>query len=522
MKPTVAGKRYLARVAASRNRAKNSLKPIAATALGLAVCFIQALASCARPSRSQSPQVHPSAAGAAPTLSATVWRVVGRPPGEFTGEGRDEVTDAAGATLSLRSAIAAPTGFGMLMASLPADSYRRLRMRVTGEIRTHRVVGGGASLWLRVDGPAGPQLLDNGTDRAIRDDSGWVEQVIVLPVTPDATKLFFGALLTGAGEMEVRRLRIEVLPAPAGAAPVGMAKTVLDSAVALVRARSMWRDTVSWSVILPEVAELARGASASAEVYPAIRVLLSRLGDHHSVFLPPQATTAFRTGGAENPPATAHALGNGIGYIAVFTYGGIESTAAQNYYEAAQASLFASLGGASCGWIVDLRANGGGNMYPMLAGLKPLLGDTNLGSFMSPGGVRSPWRATYDDTSDAMTAPAPRELAPLESAYVAVLTGPRTASSGEAVTISFRGRARTRSFGAPTAGFSTANETFALPDGAMIVLTTAIEADRTGREYGDKVDPDEIVPGANDAAADADSTVMAASKWLHARSGCTR
>jgi carboxyl-terminal processing protease len=425
------------------------------------------------------------------------------------------VTDREGATLSLRSTVPAPKSFGTLTASIPADSYRHSRVRVVGEVRTHNVVGAGASLWLRVDGPTGAQLLDNGTDRAIRGDSGWVEQAITLPVTRDATKVFFGALLRGTGEMEVRGLRIEVRPVPSGAAPVGMARTVLDSAVAIVRARSMWRDTVSWSVVLPEVAELAQGASVNTDVYPAIRVLLTRLGDHHSFFLPPQATTAFRTGGAQNPPATARVLGSGIGYVAVFAYSGIEPTAAQNYARAAHASLSASLGGASCGWVVDLRGNGGGNMYPMLAGLKPFLGDTTLGAFISPGEGRSPWSA------GAVAATVPRELAPLESAYVAVLTGPRTASSGEAVTISFRGRARTRSFGAPTAGLSTANGTFPLPDGAMVVLTTAIEADRTGREYGGKVDPDELVPGPNNAAADADSTVMAASKWLRAQSSCT-
>ncbi len=28
-----------------------------------------------------------------------------------------------------------------------------------------------------------------------------------------------------------------------------------------------------------------------------------------------------------------------------------------------------------CGWIVDLRGNGGGNMWPMLAGVGPILGE---------------------------------------------------------------------------------------------------------------------------------------------------
>jgi C-terminal processing protease CtpA/Prc len=111
-------------------------------------------------------------------------------------------------------------------------------------------------------------------------------------------------------------------------------------------------------------------------------------------------------------------------------------------------------------------------------------------------------------------------LASLINAYVAVLTGPRTGSSGEAVTISFKGRARTRSFGSPTAGLSTANATYALPDGSMIVLTTAIEADRTGKTYGQKVDPDEVIAGPNSSAAESDSTAAAAVRWLKQESRC--
>ena len=110
--------------------------------------------------------------------------------------------------------------------------------------------------------------------------------------------------------------------------------------------------------------------------------------------------------------------------------------------------------------------------------------------------------------------------------WVAVLTGPRTASSGEAVAISFKGRPRTRSFGQPTIGLSSANGTFPLPDGAMILLTTAIEADRTGKQYGEKVDPDEIVPAPAASAPPAnsidDATMAAAIAWLRRSCGSDR
>ena len=108
-------------------------------------------------------------------------------------------------------------------------------------------------------------------------------------------------------------------------------------------------------------------------------------------------------------------------------------------------------------------------------------------------------------------------LAALDSSYVAVLTGPRTASSGEAVAISFIGRPRTRSFGLPTAGLSTANRTYPLPDSSLIVLTVSVEADRNGKRYGYKIDPNEVV---TPDSATGDVQLSRAVAWLKSQPSC--
>ena len=48
---------------------------------------------------------------------------------------------------------------------------------------------------------------------------------------------------------------------------------------------------------------------------------------------------------------------------------------------------------ASCRWVVDLRGNGGGNMWPMLGGLRPFFGEAGLGSFVSTAGQAPLWHA---------------------------------------------------------------------------------------------------------------------------------
>src|SRR5262249_2705971 len=119
------------------------------------------------------------------------------------------------------------------------------------------------------------------------------------------------------------------------------------------------------------------------------------------------------------------------------------------------------------GWIIDLRGNEGGDMWPMLAGIAPVLGEGGLGAFVGPDGAKEKGSdregkvlAGTEVAEAAAEASRPKQPAPT----VAVLTDGKTASSGEAVAIAFRGRPKTRSFGQSTAGLSTSNEVFPLSD----------------------------------------------------------
>jgi len=89
--------------------------------------------------------------------------------------------------------------------------------------------------------------------------------------------------------------------------------------------------------------------------------------------------------------------------------------------------------------------------------------------------------------------------------------------------VAFRGRAETRSFGAPTRGLSAGNRTFALPDGASLVLTVAATSDLAGRVYAGPIAPDEVVAGAGErrtAEAPIDAALDAALAWLTAGDSC--
>src|SRR4029079_4718134 len=77
-------------------------------------------------------------------------------------------TDAAGATLTLRSDSALTAMSGSIGASIAADSFRLRRVRIIADVET-RDVTGGASPWVRVDGPQGSMMmLENGLDQPVR------------------------------------------------------------------------------------------------------------------------------------------------------------------------------------------------------------------------------------------------------------------------------------------------------------------------------------------------------------------
>jgi C-terminal processing protease CtpA/Prc len=310
---------------------------------------------------------------------------------------------------------------------------------------------------------------------------------------------------------------LPVQQAPASPTSEVTATRVLDAAIAIVKANALQRDRIVWPEIEPKLREMVQSSTHPADAYPAIKVLLASLGDRHSFAMPPAQTTAFKTGGANNPPAEVMMLPGRVGYIRVPAYAGGDPGAAKGYVTRVHDEIAKISSMASCGWTVDLRPNGGGNMWPMLAGLKPLLGSGTLGSFEAPGRPSVTWKATA-----AVQVEPPASLGSLDQAWVAVLTGPKTASSGEAVAVAFRERPRSRSFGQPTAGLSTANGSFPLPDGGMLFLTASVFADRTGRQYGEKLIPDESVEWSGTIGAADDTVISAAARWLTSSSGCAR
>jgi C-terminal processing protease CtpA/Prc len=329
--------------------------------------------------------------------------------------------------------------------------------------------------------------------------------------------LIMAGVLTSCGHMPPSS---SLTPTPSLSS---QATVYLTAVLDIMQQHSVNRKHINWTNLRQQTFVMAAGAKTPADTYAAIRHALAELGDHHSVFLDPQqANQLAAVPFTSDQEPHGRLLAYGIGYLEL-PYFKASQQAAKQYVLLAQEAIRTADQAGTCGWIVDLRKNVGGNVWPMLAGVGPILGEGVAGSFVDPDGVKAAWGYYHGQAQMAGTtlveATNPYQLKhPLPP--VAVLTGPITASSGEGITVAFRGRPHTRSFGEPTYGVPTDNRDFPLRDGALLVLTVAVDADRTGQTYDSAITPDQSVPFDLSQIGPADRVVQDATSWLHDQEGC--
>jgi len=417
-------------------------------------------------------------------------------------EGTGNPWSPAGATLHVAATGERVDASGSIGSASDAAPFRHRIVRLDADLTTHDAEKG-AVIYLGVNGPGGKLDFISTDQLRVRGNQNRVHREIELAVPGIATRLIYGAGLYGKGSLSVAQLRLSTGASVEDVPPQRM----LDAAIDIVRQNALHAGEVDWKAVEPRIRAMAADARVAPQTYPAIRALLNSLGDHHSSLFTAASNKLRSTqGGAMSPPVVEQRPG-AVGYIAMPGYEGGDAQASRAFAQNMVQAITRLAPRVHCGWIVDLRNDKGGNMFPMLAGLRPLLGGAPLGSFRNARGEVQTWQAG-DEGIEAMRPKAPD----LAQAKVAVLTGPHTASSGEAVAVAFRGRPHTRSFGEATAGMSTANAMYPLPDGSRIVLTTSVDLDRNGHAYGDKIQPDQIIPADTDGESDA--ILAAASRWL--------
>ncbi|MBW6532616.1 S41 family peptidase [Sphingomonas sp. RRHST34] len=320
-----------------------------------------------------------------------------------------------------------------------------------------------------------------------------------------------------------------MLIAPTGrpVPPNGVALAYYKQALGLIKQHHRKSSKADWAMIEPRARALLAAAKQPSDTYRAIRFLLASLNEPHSFLAEPESSSGEKPNRQSEatagpmPTATlpmSRLVENKFGYLylpGLNTLGSDGPALGLRYSSTLRTALLDMDKHNLCGFIVDLRGNNGGNMWPMLQGLDPLLGGPPFGYFVLPDRTKQEWtrragNIVYSAVSTGATSPtfSLRHA----SAPLAVLIGSQTASSGEMAAIAFIGRANTRIFGSPSAGFTSANKVYRLSDGAALALTETAVQDRFGKEYVGPIVPDEQVDG-----SDLESVV---NNWLSSQ--CTK
>jgi carboxyl-terminal processing protease len=324
----------------------------------------------------------------------------------------------------------------------------------------------------------------------------------------------------------------------------------LNHALDIMEEKSFRRQSVDWVKLRRVALEQATGAQSPADTYEAIRVALRSLGDRHSFLQLSSADLKAKDKEARarrqdakpaqapgekwppspyierHSPSGSMEIIDGISIATVIVPAFEQTDDGQMhvYAETLRSEVARLAEKRPAGWIVDLRGNLGGNVWPMLAGVGPLAASGTLGAFVDANGNKDSWFVagdgsgvnTHDGKRQIFCWTPPKPISFTTPPIVAVLVDRGTASSGEAVAIAFQGSPHSKLLGRPTHGQSTSNEGFPLPDGANLVLTTAVEADRNGRIYIDGIVPD--VALAEETGLSAPGTIdpmtRAAADWI--------
>lgn len=285
----------------------------------------------------------------------------------------------------------------------------------------------------------------------------------------------------------------------------------LEAVLSVMQSHALRRAEIDWKTFRARVLAEAQQAHTTSDLEGSLRLALALLADDHSVYM----TQAGKVIGASTKQCKADVAPfralppSGIGYLPVLGFVG-EERSAELFAVELQDYIHSRDSKATSRWIIDLRWNRGGNMYPMIAGIGPLLGEGVAGYFLHPGGSRTPWGyergRAFEGKAHHVEVATP--YYPLNrEPFVAVLIGGQTSSSGEAVAIAFKRRPRTRFFGTRTCGLSTENEAFHFANGDTLYLTIGVMADREGTRFGGPVEPDETV-------TDAEQVIPRAVEWL--------
>lgn len=271
-------------------------------------------------------------------------------------------------------------------------------------------------------------------------------------------------------------------------------------ALATIGKNGIYSGSDEWKSTYEECLKMIENAESYEDTYPAIKKALSVCGGKHSMLMTKSESQSTSDSYDEVLPTVS--LNDDIAVIKLPDFLGT-AEAGRKYAKVAEDFIHENRDKVK-GVVLDLRGNTGGDMGPMATAVSSLLPDGEL-MYYHYRSYDVP--VTLKDGVISNAGTGGKSLYPDEKLKVpvAILTDGMTASSGEALTLCFRGLENVKTFGAPTAGYTSVNMLYSLYDGAQMYLTVAFDKAHTGEIFKEtSIEPDVAT----------DSPLEAALEWL--------
>ncbi|MBO9201890.1 MULTISPECIES: S41 family peptidase [Niastella] len=286
-------------------------------------------------------------------------------------------------------------------------------------------------------------------------------------------------------------------------------KSYLAEITSIIKNKSIVANNIDWVKYEKDLAFLSQNINevdSCRRVLDYITVVLRKAGDRHSAFIDKQGVGKLYAP-SQPKQAEGRLIDAHTGYLKVPGIMSFNDSVKDAFRDNIQQHIKKlDTENEITGWIVDLRHNTGGDLRTTLAGLNALIKDGVVGYFIDLKNKRT---KIYSYGQSFMGR---GNFYKIKKRFppIAVLIDSFSASSGEMAAMSFIGLRNVRTFGQPSAGYTTANEPIRLSSGVILALAYSYAADRKKRVYRDRIIPDVLV---KENTLTADGTLDAAKKW---------
>ncbi len=309
-------------------------------------------------------------------------------------------------------------------------------------------------------------------------------------------------------------------------------RLTLDKIIEHAENNSLYRKNVNWPSLKKEMYSLSKDADSVSQLKPALDLMLKKLNDTHGRFFHNNQYLSYYSGDKKEHRKNMNSevyneiqsiqvyefktlvLDDSIGYVRIV---GLPMGDNQKMSNDIQNAVCKLVENGAKKWVIDLRFNGGGNMFPMVEGIASIIGDGIVGGTKGVTDDESSiWQIKngdffYDEQNVAIENKCPIS----EVQKIAVLTSVYTASSGEALAVILKNRPKTRFFGNKTMGMVTATDYTPIDSLTAMMISVSYYKDRKSNVYNEFVDVDEIIEFEPKVEIGEDKGINRAIEWLN-------